>query len=135
MAVKDTNIKKDAKVARECLELSLLSAVSQTGKKVDGVTPGFAFEIVRVEANALTVTATITADVKIGATSALASAVTPVAETPTAATLATTDAARRGSATDTIFLHYTSDGTGAVTNAKVRVWIRPLPLNGEAYAV
>jgi hypothetical protein len=59
----------------------------------------------------------------------------PVAATPTAAVLATTLAARRGSASEAIQLKYTSDGTGAATNLVVSVWIRPLPLDGEVYSV
>lgn len=136
MAVKDINVKKDANFARECVRLQIgTTAVSQTAKVPDSVTPGYAFEIVAVEVNALTVTATISVDVLIGATSALASVVTPVAATPTAGSLSTTLASKRGSATDILKVAYTSNGTGAATNAIATVWIRPLPLNGEVYSV
>lgn len=107
------------------------TAISQTAKVPDATIPGFDFEIVRVEANALTVTATIAVDVLIGSTSALASAITPVAATPTAGTLSTTIANRRGLSTDTLKAAYTSNGSGAATNGVIRVWIRPRHMNGE----
>lgn len=139
--IKDKHISQGAKIALKCIELSLgTTAISQTAKLVDSTVPAFAFEIVRVEVNALTVTAAITVDVQIGPVAgtlatALASVITPVAATPTAGTLATTIAAKRGAATDSIAVLYTSDGAGAATNGRVRVWIRPVPLNGEVYFV
>lgn len=137
MAVQDINIKKDANIARECIVFPFIiaSAISQADVKVRGVVPGYAFEITKVEVFAKTVTATLSVQVKIGTTSALSAAVTPVADTPTAATLSTTLANKRGSSTEAINVHYTTDGTGAFTGMTVHVWIRPLPLNGEVYAV
>lgn len=136
MAIKDRNIDKTAAFAKECVRLQLgTTATGQTAKLADAVTPGFAFEIVKVEAWALTVTAAITVDVQIAGTSALAASITPVAATPTAGTISTTLANKRGSATEAIQLKYTSDGTGAATNGVVAVWIRPLPADGEVYSV
>lgn len=136
MSVKDINISRTANVGKKCIRLALgTTANSQTGLKVDGVVPGFAFEITKIEVFALTVTAAITVDVQITTTSALASVITPVAATPTAGTLATSLAAVRGSATEAINLLYTTDGAGAGTNGHVAVWIRAVPANGEVYAV
>lgn len=135
--IKDKHIAKNAKIALSCVELAIgTTATGQTGKMPDSTVPGFAFEVERVEVNALTVTATISVDVQIGPVggtlaTCLASAITPVAATPTAGTLATSILARRGSAVDSIAALYTSDGSGAATNGRVRVWIRPVPLNGE----
>jgi hypothetical protein len=70
-------------------------------------------------------------DVLIGSTSCLASAITPVAATPTAGTLSTTLANKQGSATAVLKAAYTSNGTGAATNGFVTVWIRPQHMNGE----
>lgn len=135
MSVQDRNIHKDAYVARECIPLLLgTTAISQTDKETDSTVVGYPFEIERIEVNALTVTATISVNVLIGSTSALASVVTPVAATPTAGTLSTTLANIRGSATDELVLQYTSNGSGAATNGIVRVWVRPIPLNGEVYS-
>lgn len=139
--IRDKAISRGAFTPQKCIELALgTTATSQTGKLVDSTVPGFPFQIVRVEANALTVTAAITFDVQIGPVggtlaTALSSVITPVAATPTAGTLATTISAVRGAATDSIALLYTSDGAGAATNARLRVWIRPVPLNGEVYFV
>lgn len=107
------------------------SSISQTGLLTDAITPGFAFRIMAVEVFATGVTAVGTVDVQIGSTSVLASVITPVANTPTAGTLSATDANRIGSATAIVKLKYTTDGAGVLTNCRVRVWIRPQPLNGE----
>jgi len=132
MSVTDNKINQNAKVALECIRLALgTTATGQTGKQTDGVIPGYDFQVVKVEVNALTVTATISVDCLIGSTSVLSSAITPVAATPTAGTLSTTLANVRGSSTEAINLQYTSNGTGAATNGFVSVWIRPQPLNGE----
>lgn len=135
MAVTDNKIHPDAKLAWKCVSAPIVSATSQADLKEGGFKPGFAFEVERVEVYAKTVTATISVDVKIGTTSVLSAAITPVADTPTAGTVSTTVANRRGAATDTVFVHYTSNGTGAVTKCTVYVWIRPIPANGEIYSV
>ena len=133
MSTQDRNTHKDAYIARECVLLvAPATATAQADLEVDEIVPGFPFEVVRVEAHATAVTATITLDVKIGTTSVLASAITPVANTATAGTLSTTLASRQGAAsTSTIRLHYTSNGSGAATSLKARVWIRPLGLAGD----
>lgn len=133
MSVTDKKANNQAKFARECIRLAIgTTATGQTAKVPDSVTPGFAFEVVAVEANALTVTATISFDVLIGSTSCLASAITPVAATPTAGTLSTTRASRQGTSTSILKAAYTSNGTGAATNGFIAVWIRPLGMNGDA---
>jgi hypothetical protein len=132
MAVTDTKIHPNAKIALHLVTLSYgTTAISQTAKVPDSCIPGFNFEVVKVEANALTVTATITVDCLIGSTSCLTGAITPVAATPTAGTLTTAVTTRRGLSTDTLKAAYTSNGSGAMTNGVLRVWIRPRPLNGE----
>lgn len=132
MSVTDNKINQSAKVALECIRLALgTTATGQTGKQTDGVVPGYAFQVVKVEVNALTVTATISVDCLIGSTSVLTGAITPVAATPTAGTLSSTLANVRGTATEAINVQYTSNGTGAATNGYLSVWIRPIPLNGE----
>lgn len=130
--ITDRKIDPAGNVAKKCLPLVLgTTAISQTGKRTDAITPGFPFKVVKVEVYALTVTATISVDVQIGSTSVLSSVVTPVADTPTAGTLSSTVANLIGSSTSIISLKYTSNGSGAATNCVVRVWIRPQPLNGE----
>lgn len=133
MAIQDRNISKAAYAVRECVLLTApATATGQSDLEVDEVIVGFPFEVVAVEIHATAVTATITCDVKIGTTSVLASAVTPVANTATAGTLSTTLTSRQGSAsTSTLRFHYTSNGSGASTALKARVWIRPLGLSGD----
>ena len=132
MAVKDRNVSPASNIGVKAIRLAIgTTATGQTAKVPDAVTPGFAFQVVRVEANALTVTATISFDVLIGSTSCLASAITPVAATPTAGTLSSTLANVKGSSTAILKAAYTSNGTGAATNGFVTVWIRPQHMNGE----
>lgn len=133
MAVKDDKMAADGFATWKTVTCEIGStATSQTGLEVDSFTPGFPFEIEAVEAYCTAITATASVDCLIGSTSALASAITPVAGTATAGTLSTTRANRRGSATDVVNIQYTTDGSGALTKGKVRVTIRPFPLNGEA---
>lgn len=133
MAVKTINVLPSAVIAHECLTLELgATATSQTDLEKDSVVVGFPFQVVRVEVYAKTVTATIALMVRKGSTNILSGAVTPVADTPTAGTLSTTLATIRGSATDDLNVIYTSNGTGQAVNARVRVWVRPIPMNGEA---
>lgn len=130
--VTDKKMDPGANAVKECLAFALgTTATGQTGKRTDAMTVGFPFKVVRVEAYALTVTAVISLDVQIGTTSVLASAITPVADTPTAGTLSTTNANLIGTSTSVISFKYTSDGAGAATNCFVNVWVRPEPLNGE----
>jgi hypothetical protein len=132
MAVTDTKMHRTAKTPWKCIDLSIgTTATSQTAKRTDAVTPGFPFKVEAVEVYALTVTATISVDVQIGSTSVLSSAVTPVADTPTAGTLSSTASNLIGSSSGVLSLKYTSNGSGAATNCRARVWIRPEPLNGE----
>lgn len=132
MAITNVKIAKGATVAQKAVRLQLgTTATSQTAKKTDAVTIPYDFQVVKVEVNALTVTSTISVDAKIGSTSVLTGRVTPVAATPTAGTLSTTPANTKGASGAVLSVDYTSDGTGAATNAVVTVWIRPRPLNGE----
>lgn len=137
MGLRDRKADKNANFVKECITLPAIiaSATGQTGLKIRGVTPGYAFQIVKVEVFAKTVTATLSVDVQIGSTSVLSSVITPVADTPTAGTLSSTLSAVRGSATDVINFLYTSNGTGAFTGMTAHVWIRPQPLDGETYSV
>jgi len=137
MAVKDNNVSPTAKFVRECIPFPIVTATSQTDVRAGSVVPGFPFEIVKVSAYASAVTGTISCNVKIGATSALASTITPVATGSgiVDGSLSSTLANRRGSATDAINVHYTTDNSGAATNLRVTVWIRPHPLHGEVYNV
>lgn len=133
LAVRDAKMLSTDHSAKKCLTMSVgTSATGQTDLEVDSIVPGFNFEIVRVTGYATAVTATQSVNVKIGTVTALASALTLVAGTDTAATLATSKAARRGSSTEAINLEYTTNGTGVITNGRVRVWIRPFPMSGEA---
>lgn len=130
--IKDYKLDPNGKVVLKCVDLHIgTTATSQTALLTDAATPGFPFKVVAVEAMSTAVTATISVDVQIGSTSVLNAAITPVANTPTAGVLSPTTANLIGSATGILKLKYTSNGTGAATNMRVRVWIRPEPLNGE----
>ena len=131
MAVTDLKMHPNGKATVKTIHVPFTSATGQTDKVVRRIKPGYRFEVVEVQVDVDTVTATISANAKIGSTSVLASAITPVAATPTNGTMATSRSARRGSATSVLSLMYTSNGSGAVTNGAFLVTIRPYPLNGE----
>lgn len=133
MAILDRALDPADMVSLKLFLLSLgTTATSQTGKLTDTTVPGFPFQVVSVEVDALTVTATMAVDVQKGPvggslTSVLSATVTPVAVTPTAGTLSATAANTMGLATDSLAVLYTSGGSGAATNCFVRVWVRPIP--------
>lgn len=135
MSINSKNVSRNAGFARESIQLALgTSATSQTAKLVDSVTIPYPFQVLSVEAWALTVTSTMTFDVQIGTTSVLSAQVTPVAATKTAATLSTTVAnTQNTTSTGALSLLYTSGGSGAATNAFVTVWIRPLGMQGDSF--
>src|SRR5690348_5149978 len=81
MPIHDRSIKRDAHVAEKELAIQLITATGQTAVKALGFTPGHAFQIVKVKTWCSVVTATATADVKIGGTSALNAAATFTANT------------------------------------------------------
>lgn len=132
MGIRSRNIKKTAAVGRETVDLLYgTTAVSQAGKRADAQTIPYAFQVVAVEAYALTVTATISFDLQIGATSVLSGAITPVADTLVAGVLSATVANTQGAAGSVLSAKYTSNGSGAATNAGLNVWIRPLGMEGD----
>lgn len=133
MSVTDNKLDKAGKASLKCITMELgTSATDAAAVLVDALVPGFNFVVERVEAYAKTVTATISLDVLIGATSVLSAPITPVADTPTAGSLVSSKLTRKGSATSELRFRYTTNGTGAATRCRVRVWVRVFPLNGES---
>lgn len=133
MAVTDKKMDVNANTAREQIDFSIITAVSQAGVLFGANTPGYRFQVVKVAAFAVTVTATITVDVQIGGVSVLTGPITPVAGTEVAGTLTSTLANLRPSGTNNqLQVKLTTNGSGAATNLTVFVWIRPYPLNQDA---
>ncbi len=132
MAVTDKKIHKDAKVALQPISVSLVTAISQTDLKAFAFKPGYEFEIVSVQTFCSAEAGTVTADVKIGTVSALASPANFTAGTRVDATLSATVLNRRGTSASELNVHYTTDATGSLTNGRVIIVIRPRPLNQEA---
>lgn len=134
MSIGSRNCERTASFALEPITFQLgTTAVSQTGLKTAGMTVKYAFQIVSAEVFCVTTAATITVDVQIGAVSALAAPVAPVAATPTNLPLSATLANTQSKVPAVLNLLYTSNGSGAATNAVVTVWVRPLGMHGDAY--
>lgn len=130
MGIQDRQVHRNAKFAEHTERVGITSAVSQTDAKVDFIVPGVPFEITGVDTYCLTKTGAVTADVKIQTTSALATAAAFTAAARVPAALSTTLANIRGGSTDAINIHYTTDGTGALTHGRVRVTWRPQVASG-----
>lgn len=126
MGIKVRNIDRLSALLTRDIDVGIITAVSQAGVKAASIKPGYAFEIVGVDVYALGVTAIISADAKISGVSVLTGVVTPVAATIVPGTLVSSVAGRRGSATDTIDVHYTTNGTGAATQFLVIVRYKPI---------
>lgn len=125
----DTNGERvDVVDAREgqVYELSVQSVTSgETDTLFDSVDVDYPFEVVEVESFVEDVTAGADFDVKVGGTSCLDAVHTPTADTREEPTLSGTASDLQGADGDAIALHATTDGTGALTGAKVRVRVVP----------
>lgn len=93
---------------------------------------GYRFQVVAVRVFGSAFTTVTNVDVRIGGTTALASAVVPSAGTEVAGTLATALASKRGSRTQALTVVVAATGTPSAQNAWVSVVVRPYPMNGEA---
>ena len=129
IAVKDTKIAADAKVAIERLVVPVVTAISQTAISVLTVRLGHSFEIVSIQTYCRAKAGSVSGDVLIGAVAV--ATITFTAATRTDMVLAAALADRRGGAADDIVVRYTSDGTGVLTNGVVVVSYRPVPLQGD----
>lgn len=131
--ITDKKMDPAGKASWKCVQLHIgTTATSQTDKRTHAITPGFDFEIMAAEFYCLTrPNAGFSTKIRVGTTDAVTAVSDPTADTPTAATLSTTLANRRGTTTGILNCVYTSDADGAATNGIWTVWIRPRPLNGE----
>jgi hypothetical protein len=132
MGITAKMVKKGDALSKRVHRFPITTAVSLADVKVGTITPGFRFQIESVKVFAETVTATISVNVKIGTTSVLTGAITPVAGTDTSGTLVSTVASRRGTSSQAINVHVTTNGTGAARNITVEVTLRAFPSNGDA---
>jgi len=122
MPITDRNVDQGAAFAQHEVVLGARDIpISQADVLIDAFVPGFPFEITSVQHFADAIVAAATYMVKVAAVDALAAETAPTAVTRGDATLHATLANRRGGATDPINLHMTSDGSGLMTDLKVRV--------------
>lgn len=103
--------------------IRLLTATSQTGVVAFVYTPGFAFEVVRVQSYCRVKAGAVSANVKVATRTSAAVTFTQATEVDDA--VSGTAANNRGSKTDALSLEYTTDGSGALTDGFVVIEIRP----------
>lgn len=130
MAVRNQEVHRAADFPKQRLPLEIVSAISLTSAVVKSITPGYKFQVVGVRSFCRTKAGTVSYVVKVGGRSAVAAGVITAA-TDVAATLSTTLANLRGSATEAITIELTTDGSGVLTNAHIELVIRPWPLAGD----
>jgi hypothetical protein len=119
------NVKADNPIAQQTITMGAMSIpISQADVLFDSFKPGFAFEIVGIEHFAADQVDTASYIVDIGTTAAC-TATTVVDDTRGDATLT---ANVLGTAAHEINLHCTTDGSGTLTDLRVRVTIRPVGL-------
>ncbi len=135
MAITSRNVSKKAAIAMEAMSIQPVNGVvSQAAVLASSVTIPYPFQIVSVELFTATTTATISYDVQIGAVTALATPIVPVAATKVAGVLSATQANTRSQANSGVLnLRYTSNGSGVSSGVSVTVWIRPYGMKGDAY--
>lgn len=128
--IRDQGVHRTANFPRLPYVNEIVTAISLTGAVVSSILVGYKFEIVRVRSFCRTKAGAVSYVVKAGARTAVSAGVFTAA-TDVAATLSTTKANLRGTASEAVTIELTTDGTGALTNGKVLIWIKPWPLNGE----
>ncbi len=133
MAIKDRNILPTAAFAKDRMVVPLNPAVSLTSAVMHSYTPGFRFIITRVRCFVRTKAGAVSYVVKVGGRTAVATG-TVTAATEVGATLSATRANLIGSATEAITVEVTTDGSGAVTDGKIVIEFRAMPMIGEAAA-
>lgn len=89
-------------------------------------TPGYAFQITKVEHWVDSINATAEYDLEIGGVSALAAHETPTAGTWEEATLSGTASDLEGTDQEALNLRVTTDSTGSMTNLRVRITIEAI---------
>lgn len=137
MAVTDKKVSRLAAVGLKTLLIPITTAISQTNKQVFNYVPGFAGIIEHIAVQCSTLAGTCTILVRLGGsafgtgTRDACTAVAPVADADTRATLSTTLANRKFSKTEAIRVGYTTNGTGALTNGFCIIAYRPFPMNED----
>jgi hypothetical protein len=131
MSVTDSKMHKDAQSARHVLVFPIITATSQNDVKAASYKPKYAFQVVDAQVYCRTEAGTVTADVKIGTASVLSGAMAFATGSRVDGVLSSTLTAVRGTSAEELNIHFTSDGTGALTNGFVFVTIRPVGLSGE----
>jgi hypothetical protein len=135
----DNDVEAGSLAGAVCLTFPLAPGLSETDVEHAEVQipaaiergPGH-FEVIAVSGFCRTKAGTVTADVKIGGTTCLASALALTAAAATQGTLSTTRANRRGKrGTNALTVHATTDGSGVLTDGFVLVWVRAYPAARE----
>lgn len=137
MAVNSKKVLGTDPVALKSITVPITTAISQTNKSVFAVVPGFAGLITKILVHSSTLAGTVTVEVRTGGANYAAgrvanTAVSPTADAATVATLSTTLANRKFSATEAIRVGYTSNGSGALTNGTCTIFYRPFPMGGDS---
>lgn len=138
MAVTQTKVRSTDPIGIKVLLVPITTAISQTNKSVLNYVPGFAGIIEKVILQCSTLAGTCTVEVRTGGTAfgtgarSACTATAPVADANTVATLSSTLANKKFSATEAIRVGYTTNGSGALTNGYCIIHYRPFPMNGDA---
>ncbi len=137
MAVNSKKVLGTDPVALKCIVVPITTAISQTNKSVFNLVPGFAGIITKILVHSSTLAGTCTVQVRTGGASFAAgrsanTAVSPTADAATVAVLSTTLANLKFSATESIRVGYTTNGSGALTNGSCTIFYRPFPMGGDA---
>jgi len=138
VAVTSKKVVNTDPMALKCLVVPITTAISQTNKSVFNLVPGFAGIIEKVVLQCSTLAGTVTVEVRTGGSAfgtgarSACTATAPVADASTVAPLSSTLANRKFSATESIRVGYTTNGSGALTNGSCIIFFRPFPMGGDA---
>jgi hypothetical protein len=131
----DQTRKNDPAFCRDYV-IPLPTAINLTDAVLADIVPGFAGEIVgiqaynRVKAGTVTLKCS-TGGANFGAGRSAMTNLSPTTAVREACTLSTTLANRRFTSTEAIRVAITTDGSGALTNGLLVITVRPRPQQGE----
>lgn len=132
--VTDRNMKKEAVASIMPLTIPLAPAISLTDvEQYEFIWPANLdrAELAFVQGYCTAIAGTVTIDVKHAGVSVLSAVITPVANTPVQATLTSTRSTRRIKAGQSVTVHATTNGSGALTNGRLVLGYRGFPAATE----
>lgn len=130
MGIQDRKLDRRGVTAIKEFLVNFVTSTTQSDVKVWQYQPPYSYEVVGVEVYTLDYTATASVNVKINGTSVLTGAITPADATVVKGVMKTDIRACRGTPSQPLQVHYTTNGSGIILNAQVLITLRKTSTGG-----